>query len=441
MGTVLKRVMAILVVVCVMLCPCLVVESLDLGSYDWAGFKGEVNIGYGNHWRNPPHPEINQVCKEQCFLFFTDVMGMTDESACGILGNMDLEGGFDPTTTEGRKPWAETLPYLGGSGGGLGLVGFTDQSVMKPLGDMAVEYDVPWTDLDLQLNAIADMLPGVVATAETYNYIAPKITSWEDYKASTSVKDCCLIFLYGYERCQGYSTQAVMDKRVASAQEMYEEMKEKGISGTQYEAKNNPKEVYNGVQINKDHNAKGKKEKHEQGSARTEWDTTGMPQKTAWMETGTPEQKLTTTSDLTVAEKLKFGNIQDSIVLTERTNRANFMRQLIAMAGLLLCLYSMFLLVAYLFDINNPFINISLVTIMTFGLYHPKYPDKAVGGLASTHQVFHQGGDTRKILSMVVFTMVLGILLCTGAIGVYLTRKLDLINQVADGLYQFYAGF
>lgn len=418
----------------------------DLGDYDWAGYDGPTNIGFGDYWKGPVNHEFLQKCKEQSFLFFTDIMGMSDESACAILGNMENEGGFDPTTTEGRKPWAQTVPLLGGLGGGLGMVGFTDPSVMKPWGNLCKEQGVPWTDLDCQLNAIADVLPAVVDNSKHagYPYADPKINTWEDFKNSTDLQSCCNIFIHGYERCQGYWTEEVHQKRGDSGKRILEEMKEKGLSGKQYEAKNNPKEVYNNNQVNKDHNAKDKLDSENNGDeeervARNEWDLEGMPQKSEFMKS--PKKvELANKNELTDMEKLQLGNLKENIRATEVENRVNFRRRAVTMIGLMFCIYAILILLAYLLDINNPFFSLSFVSILTFGFFHPKYINRAVNGNGNMYQTMHQGEDTKKMFMTVGLFFVLGLLLCTGSVGVFVFQKIDFLNQIADGAYNFFAG-
>lgn len=441
----IKNIFILFLVFTIGFVPCLTVFAADLGSYDWAGYNGPTNIGYGDYWKGPVNQEFIQGCKEQSFLFFTDIMGMTDESACAILGNMANEGGFDPTTTEGRKPWAQTLPLLGGLGGGLGMVGFTDPSVMKPWGDMAKENGVPWTDLDCQLNAIADVLPSVVENSKHagYPYVDPKINSWDDFKSSTDLQSCCNIFIHGYERCQGYQSEAVHSKRGDSGREVLEEMKSKGLSGKQYEAKNNPKEVYNDNQINKDHNSNDKLNKddgeQEERVARKEWDSEGMPEQSEFM-TNPKTVTMLNPNDLTAREKLEVGNIKESIQSTEKGNRARFRRQIVAMVGLVCCIYATILLLLYIIDVNNPFFSISLVSIFTFGLYNPKYENRAIGKTHSMWQTMHQGKDTVKIFGFILGIFIIGLLLCTGSIGIFIFQKIDFINQIADGAYNWFSG-
>lgn len=416
----------------------------DLGEYDWAGFDGPVNIGFGNYWQGPRNEEFTQKCKEQSFLFFTDIMGMTEESACAILGNMENEGGFDPTTTEGRKPWSETLPLLGGLGGGLGMVGFTDPSVMAPWGNLCKEQGVPWTDLDCQLNAIAEVLPNVVEISKNagFPYADPKINTWEDFKNSKDLVSCCIIFIHGYERCQGYYTEEVHKKRAESGQRVLEEMRSKGLTGKQYEAKNNPPEVYNNNQVNKNHNANDQLESDdtEERVARDEWSLEGMPEKSTFMQESKTPVQTTTRGELTAREQIELGNLKENVEATTIANRVSFRRRLVTMAGLLFCIYATLVLVAYVFDVNNPFFELSLVSILTLGMFHPKYINRAVGGNGSFYQTMHQGDDTKKMFVMVLMFFALGLLLCTGGVGVFIFQKIDFMNSIADGAYNFFAG-
>lgn len=390
-------------------------NNYDLGSYDWVGFNGPVNVA-----RTVSNAEeFIQKCKEQCYLFFTTVKGMTPESACGILGNIQAECGFDPTTTQGWIPWSQVI--FGTTG--LGLTQFTYYTVQKGLGDFAKQNGVPWTDMDCQLNYMSEELASVMQTASHYGYSNPSIQSWEDLRNSTDLQAVSNIWLYGHERCAGYNTSAVQATRAGFGQAILEELKGK-LEGQKYDAKNNPAEVYNGSQMqnvnsSNDTNTNTINTGKRKFKVFLEWELTGMPNKSETMK-DVPHTELLEENKLSTIEQYRVGMLSDSIRTTEQANRSNFRRRVMAMIGLIFCLYSVLVLVGYIIDINNPFFDLSMVEILTFKLFRPKKED-----------------DKKKLFMLVGGSMVLGILICTGAIATIYLNKARYLKAVYDWLTGF----
>lgn len=400
------------------------VQAVDMGKYDWKGFSGDVNL----ITTGKAGMDFIQQVKKQCFLYFTSVEGMSDESACGILGNIEAECSFDPTVTEGGIPWSS---FIFGTTG-LGLVGFTWPDLQRNLGDLAYDNGVPWTDMDCQLNAVTNLAESVVEQAKIYGYSDPSINSWDDFRKSTNLTACSNIWLYGYERCWMYNTSTIMDKRANLGKAILEEVKSNGWSGGKYEAKNNPPEVYNnhqirdgdGKKLSDDENRKSKGEDLDKWDMVKEWELEGMPEKSVTMA-DTRTFELTGIRDMSVVESIRLANINTQIQETEKENKVKLRRTMMAMLGILVSTYGMLILIFYLFDICNPFISISLVQYASFGLFHPRYENKTADGHLTIYQVIRQGDDGHKILWFIFFSMALGILLCTGSIGIAFTHLAD----------------
>lgn len=172
-------------------------------------------------------------------------------------------------------------------------------------------------------------------------------------------------------------------------------------------------------------NAKRGKKTADEG----EWGLTGMPNKSPFMENPKESPKLMFREDLSSKEQVELGNLSTNVSATEANNRMATMRKCIMMGGMVLCLYSVFMLLAYMLDIANPFINISMLTCITGGLIRVDYYKD--GGL----NPFNQGQGSTKALLFIGMTMVVGILICTGTLSMYVVNKMDFMNNLLDNVW------
>lgn len=99
----------------------------------------------------------------------------------------------------------------------------------------------------------------------------------------------------------------------------------------------------------------------------TEVDLEGMPDMSRFLVRNQSMKDLTQASDLTYAERIKLEDIKTDMRTEKQANNLRMVNSMISMFGLLLCLYSVFLLVAYYFDKANVFLDFSLVRVLTFG--------------------------------------------------------------------------
>lgn len=160
-----------------------------------------------------------------------------------------------------------------------------------------------------------------------------------------------------------------------------------------------------------------------------EWEIEGMPEKSKSMQETKETPPLTTSTDLSTAEKVKYQDISESVGITNQINRMNLIRKLVSMAGLVMCIYAMFVLVGYLFDINNPFFDLSMVTMLTFGLLTVEYKSE------QTKSLWNQGEGSRQVMTLIIGFMVVGMLICTGALSIYAMQKLNNLNQLYDNIW------
>ena len=159
-----------------------------------------------------------------------------------------------------------------------------------------------------------------------------------------------------------------------------------------------------------------------------EWELKGMPEKSPFMKDPRNAPDSTQRSELSVKEQLELGNLQTNVSATESENRMIFLRKSVMMFGLFLCIYAVFMLLAYVFDMSNPFFNISLLTCITFGLIHVDY-------YKENKNILNQGTGSKKALVMMIMTFSVGILICTGVLTMYVVQKLDFFNNLLDNIW------
>lgn len=98
-----------------------------------------------------------------------------------------------------------------------------------------------------------------------------------------------------------------------------------------------------------------------------EWDLTGMPVPPLLCNTPQSPQSLAKLEDLTMQEQIQLQNLKESIKLEKQAKSRRMFSSMIAMLGLVLSIYSILLLVAFYFDKSNVFLDLSLVSFLTFG--------------------------------------------------------------------------
>lgn len=152
-----------------------------------------------------------------------------------------------------------------------------------------------------------------------------------------------------------------------------------------------------------------------------EWELAGMP---SMSEIKASQTTLTLPSvdDLSVGDAYNVSVIRGNIEIMSKATAFERARVIVVFIGLMLELYAVLLLVAMLFDRVNVFLDISLVSTLTFGKL--KYiVDEDV-------QLQEGMTNTKKLVISVVVVMVVGFLLISGSIFPFLGNLLYKVSQV-----------
>lgn len=139
-----------------------------------------------------------------------------------------------------------------------------------------------------------------------------------------------------------------------------------------------------------------------------EWELEGMPTKSALLEKQ-HSIYLPTRNDLTVNEANSVALIGDNVSIANSASVFDNARIGLSFIGLCLVMYSVLMLVAMIFDNVNVFIELSLVSILTFGklTYAPDENDlRKKKGLA----------NTKKLVMSIVLLLIVGMILISGSV-------------------------
>jgi hypothetical protein len=392
-------------------------SGYEWGEYDWEGYSGDVYVLTKLAQSDPEEYEevYNQIAL-QVFLYFTDVCGFGAEAACGLLGNFTNEANFDTTSLE--RPvdsWDDAI--LGKTG--MGLAGFTSYVNMDILGNNAYEAGVEWTDLEIQMKSINEVVEKnqiwlngkKYAIDENGSPVATNINTLDDFH-NASVYVASALFTCGYEICQGYTTYAVQSTRANDGQKWYEKLKDH--YGEEYDAKNNPSIVSTqGTYTSKD--------KTDSDSIPSEYELEGMPSKVDWKQRTVEGLK---SSDLTTTEQIKVSKISSDISST-KLSASKIASGFFTFLGILLLIYSILLVFAASIDVAFPFLDISLVELFTFKKYRINTDYYGTG----KHVVSYT-----KFIFLTCIPFALGLILVTGQIANALFFIMKSLARVWSGL-------
>ena len=121
--------------------------------------------------------------------------------------------------------------------------------------------------------------------------------------------------------------------------------------------------------------------------------------------------------DLTAGEKGTIDNVKESVKTDKKDILENKVRVLIAFIGLLMILYVVFLYAAYAFDYANIFVDISLLSVVTFGFLSLK--DKSM----NSENKFY----LKKVHRVAVVFLIVGIILISGSVSNWMYRLIRLV--------------
>jgi hypothetical protein len=370
----------------------------DFGDYDWQGFTGDVNVLYNlSQTDTETYTELYEQMAVQMFLYFTDVVGLGDEAACGVLGNFQEESGLDPTRLQTAWPtWDDAV--LGTTG--IGLAQFTYYSLQAGLGNAALAAGTEWTDMEVQLAYAADgaFISGSCWTTGN-QLVNSNVTSFEQFK-NADIYTAAALFCVGYERPQLYYKPSTWEARANSGTTIYELVK--SHSGETYDAKNNPDLFSNQISSSKKSSTDDSSEESEK--IPTEYELEGMPDKNY---IAINQTEVSNQVDLTTTENYTRAQIAEQVEAEKSATVLNWVRIGFAGTGLFLMILASILLLAFFVDRSANFLDFSLVTICSLGFIKLNY-DGYDNWTA-------EGSDVSKFFGIWISIFTIGVVLATGA--------------------------
>lgn len=164
------------------------------------------------------------------------------------------------------------------------------------------------------------------------------------------------------------------------------------------------------------------------GSLVTESDLTGMPIESTLLA----EQKrlsLKSRDDLSQADQTKLVAIETALN-AQKVTLGDRLFTIVSFIGLLVVLYSVFMIVCFIFDYTNTFIEISLLSLMSFGKWRIVSQEDVHNGIVKAGQNKAKGVTyltPKMLIFRAVVACIVGFLLISGAVS----------NFIASIVYRF----
>lgn len=150
----------------------------------------------------------------------------------------------------------------------------------------------------------------------------------------------------------------------------------------------------------------------------SEWDLVGMPKQSGL--TSDKQIYLPDGSELSIGEGYSISKIGNNIKSSKGDVTLNLVRVLVVFIGMCLVMYSVLVLMCMVFDRANSFIEVSLVSVVSFG--HLTYTDEDFG--TSKGYV-----GTKKLVVTVCLVCLFGLLLISGGVLPFL---MNIVYSVKD---------
>lgn len=154
---------------------------------------------------------------------------------------------------------------------------------------------------------------------------------------------------------------------------------------------------------------------------KSEWELVGMEHLKSQIADQQNNINLMSRDDLSTGEAYSVATVGENIVLLKEANVIDTARIAVVFIGLCLVFYAVMLLVAYLFDYSNSFLEISLVKVLTFG--YLEYSDDE---LAKNER---GKASSKRLLFLVVFLIIIGCLFISGGV---LRTVMELMMNIYD---------
>lgn len=361
-----------------------------IGSLPAKDYSGMVNVLF-----NDPNATISgkQGLAEVKVAIWQDLLsyGISKEGAAGIMGNMAVESGFDPTRTNSNVEWSQ-VTY---GKCALGLTQWYWWSRQYILFRSAEVLSSDWLDLGVQLQYLR------------WEITQNKYVSYEEFKSIADVNNATSKFYTAYENPGIGDTS--LTERCTYAQEIYSAFKD--IEGAEFGGAQSA--ITEGSEVNE--KIKNNSELAE------EWALVGMPEKSKILESQA-DIKLPNRDGLSIKERYAVTLISDSIQLEKQAKVMDNIRTFMVFIGLIVITYGVLLLVAMIFDRVNVFIDVSLISLITMGrLKYSAYEDESVGKNGVS--------NTKKIVISSVVVLGVGLLILSGGILQFMSNIVYWVSE------------
>lgn len=377
---IVKRCLLVLLACLIVLNPVICVQAYDFNA------PHEVNTG--------ANIEEN---KKKIWNFLRS-KGYSEECTAGIMGGIEGECGFDCTAVQGFVPFGPE--FASGSWRGVGLAQWTQDRQLE-LFAKADEMGKQWTDLKVQLEFLLYELEVSQGPFYTVSTSQGSFSSLEEFKNSTDIPKVVAVYVRGFERA-GSET---LERRVPSALAVFEQ--------------------FTGTEITEE----GSDENKEEGGEEDKFDSlvglvkedelVGMPSSKG-IASDLTLVELPDPNNLSTSDKMSVSEIKSDILDSRDFKIWDTIRLVIVFIGLLVIMYSILLLVCFMFDRVNVIFDISLVSLISLGIlrYSDEEKEKRIGYL-----------NTPKVLKSSALAVCIGFFLISGKL---FTIVLDLVYFVSE---------
>lgn len=307
---------------------------------------------------NAPHPDINSDIDIEATKakLWNDIRswGYSEAATAGLMGNIWGECSYNYTKAE--TSMEDDMSRFEFGVYGLGLIMWTDPGYQRGLFAVCDEMGLQWTDLEAQLAYLKITLEK--DGGEWWSY-GGNCSSLEDFMNIDDVILATDIVCWGLERPD--ELKAHLDTRREGATQAYEQFTGTAVTDLGSSPSGN-KNNGNNQPVNA-------------GLVVSEWDLAGMSgAKGVLAEANAVKTvELPDRSSLSNMEDRSVWLIKDSIETDRSFSIFDTIRVLVVFLGLCTIVFAVMLGVAYIFDRTNNIIEISLISIISFGLL--KYCD------------------------------------------------------------------
>lgn len=318
--------------------------------------------------------------------------GYSEEATAGIMGNFGQESGCNRTVTQGGRSWS-SFSY---GRFGIGLAQWTSSGRQKNLFAVADKHGKQWMDLEVQLEHFENEMK-----TQNWKGASSSVNSLEDFKKLKNIDEATVVFEDVFER----AGKPNIARRKQLANQYFKE-----LTGTEVSSSSEDTEESTEEEV-----------KTQAFKIVDEWDLTGMPSKSGILGDA-KSISLPTYDDLTTGEKYSMSVIKSDISRNDGYGVIDNIRVGVVFCGLLCICYGVFILVAYLFDRVNVFIDISLIGILTLGRVRYTDEEYLIG-----KEGYASGG---KVVKIALASFAVGVFLVSGGIFNIILRVFRLVASI-----------